>query len=284
MDGTIARLGGRVVALVWAVVCVTTVSVQVVHPARSSAEVTTVGAPVQVAAQGLRVSLSSWAAAAEGDETTVTVEADRGWQAVSDQDWLQVTGVDGGLVLTAGPNTGRLRTATATVTSGRETVTVTVAQGGMPDGAVPAEAEPSDAPGLDPAGGATDGDPTDGGTSPLAPSPGDLRGVVGGTLGTPSVMTGWIVDPANPDQAVHYHVVVSFIKSEMGSTTRMSVLDGWGVADRPHPSVGNHGFTHTVVNDLPGGSLVSACVYSEAPVADRRPAPAQTLVGCWHPG
>ena len=265
-NGTFSRLGGRLVVVAWAAVCAVMVSVQVVQPPASTETGAVSIAPVEAGVPALRVGMSSWAASAEGDETVVTVVAGDRWQAVSDQDWLQVAGVEGGLVLTAEPNTGGLRTATVVVTSGRESVTVAVVQGNPAVGGATVDTEAPQVPGHDPAGPA-DGAPAAGPTEPY--------GAVDGTLGTPSRVTGWIVDPADQNRAVRYRVVVSFVKYEPGSTTRKSVLDGWGTADRPVPGVGNHGFTYTIVNTEPGGSLVSACVYvDDAP---------QVLVGCWYP-
>ena len=266
MNGKLSRLGGRLAVVGWVAVCATVVSVQVVQPSSAAEAGAPVGTPVRVSTQALRVSMSSWAASAEGDETAVTVVAGDRWQAVSDQDWLQVAGVEGGLVLTAGPNGGVMRTATVTVTSGRQTAAVAVVQGS----AVPTpddEDAASDVP-ENPAAGPAPGGPAVAGPAaakPLLPGPppdfndpANVRSTVSLVPGSPLRVTGYIVDTAQSDYAMLY-VVQGIFATKAGE--ERSDIGHRLVADRYDPVVGYHGYLY----DLPatsakGDPLIGACV------------------------
>lgn len=258
MNGTLLRLGGRLVAVGWAVVCVLMVSVQVIRSSSGSAIAGPLVDPVQVGAQTLRVGMSSWAVGADGGTTTVTVDAPPGWQSSSDQGWLTVTFVDGGVTLTASANAGALRTATVVVTGGGGVAAVEVAQEGRQGGAdadaeltadptvpVPAASSP---PGSGPGAVA----PPD---SPAAPNPtstlvGQFDIVRYDDNNKTVVVSGSLRDTAQPNQVVSYEIDVVRGGAQ--------VFSGSGPADLSlGGDVGNHGFYH-VITDAPDQVCVTA--------------------------
>ncbi|MCL2092493.1 MAG: BACON domain-containing protein [Micrococcales bacterium] len=267
-----ARLFGTLVATGWVVVCALTVTVQVAQPPVGPSGYGVPEATVQAGTtQGLSVDVPSWAVGAEGGQLTATVVTHQGWQAVSNQGWLQVAGGTGGeehLVLTAGSNTDDMRTAIVTVTSGGETVYIHVAQtGAVVDATAPPQTT-EDASSDPPAGPTVD--PPARVQLPTDPM---VKGAINLVPGNPPVVSGYIIDTAAPNDRIPFWVLAYYATPDGGEETVRGPPTRT-LANLPDPMGSDYGYSYAMTATGPqGGALTAVCVTYAAPTRTE-------LLGC----